>query len=433
VSDGLSVPLNAPPGGITPIGVQPGVTAGILFANTLVVFGNASGPFTGGMFVYQPGTTPGLGNPPIFSVTSGTQDPFGNPVVPTLEIGPGGQLNAGNTIINTAGTFTYSAFPPAANSLIAWTAPAAGTDAVGNAYLQGTFVAVEGASNWTATGIQSTGGLGASSQFITYYTTGLTETGWIIGAQFQAVAGVASPTGAPMQYLANGQGLLIGTTLANEQIGLDGSIQFAESTSTPSNKAGFATLFANAAAKMQIVDTSNLVRSAVRSSSAATSLTAGNNTTPTALTQIFSIAPDLAAGDLVEVCTSFNVQMGATTAETFALGFSLNGGAQITLNTIGAAIVAAGNTFSGWVHLCMRIITAGSSGNVRLWLEGGISIAGANILASAGSNAAIASTLSTLQTYNTTVANTLALFGTWGGAGGATQAFSTVGSTLKIH
>lgn len=430
MSDGLSVPLNAPPGGYTPTGIQPGVSNAIVFANTVVVFGNTTGPFAGGMFVYQPGTVPGPGNPPIFSVTSGTQDPFGNPVVPTVEIGAGGQLNAGNTIVNTKGIFTYSTFPPAANTLIASTAPAAGTDAVGNAYLQGTFVYSQGASQWTATGIQTSGGLAGSSQFITYYTPGLIETGWIVGAQFAAAGGVASPSGAPLQYLANGQGFLIGNGIKPEQVTLEGSLQLSESAATPSNTTGFAVLFANAAGKMQIVDTSNLVRSVVRSAGAATGLSAGNNTTPTALSQIFSIAPDLAAGDLVEIETSFNAIMGATTAETFALGFSINGGGPTTLATLGAAIVALGAGYSGWVTLCMRIISTGSSGTARLWVKGGISTAATILPTNAP---AIASPLSALQTINTTVANTLALFGTWGGAGGATQTFSTVGSSLKIH
>jgi hypothetical protein len=425
VSDGLIVPVNAPPGAPTPIGVQPGVTSAILFANTVVVFGTG-----GGLFVYAPGTTPGPGNPPIFSVTAGTTDPFGNPVVPTVEIGPGGQLNAGNTIINPQGIFTYSTFPPAANTLIASTAPAAGTDAKGNAYLAGTFVYAQGASNWTATGVQSSGGLGASSQIITYYTLGLTETGWIIGAQFQAVAGVASPTGAPMQYLANGQGLLIGTPLIPEQIGLAGSVQFAESTATPSNKSGFATLFVNSQGALSVIDTSNLVRQVVRTAGSATALSAGNNTTPTALSQVFSIAPDLASGSTVEIHVPFIGSMGAV-AELFSLGYSLNGGAQQTIQTLGTTIAPVSTAFGGNVHLFMKISVVGSSGTCRLWLEGAGIQSGANVNLTDTFN--ITGNVVTGVAINTTILNTLALFGTWGGAGGAAQVFTGEGSTLKIY
>lgn len=46
------------------------------------------------------------------------------------------QLQAGDTVINTAGIFTYSA-SPAAGNLILSSAPAAGTDPYGNQYLEG--------------------------------------------------------------------------------------------------------------------------------------------------------------------------------------------------------------------------------------------------------------------------------------------------------
>jgi hypothetical protein len=427
VSDGLVVPVNAPPGQSTPIGVQPGVSSAITFANTLVVFGSASGPFTGGVFVYQPGTTPGPGNPPIFSVTAGTVDPFGNPVIPTVEIAAGGQLNAGNTIVNTAGIFTYSAFPPAANTLIASTAPAAGTDAVGNAYLEGTFVYAKGISNWTATGVQSTAN---TSQFVTYYTTGLAETGWILGAQFQAVAGVAVPSGAPMQYLANGQGLLIGTGPIPEQIELSGSIEFASQTGTPSNTAGNCALFANANAALAVEDTANLVRSVVRSVGSATALSAGNNTTSTALSQVFSIAPDLASGSMVEIHVPFIGSMGAA-AEVFGLGYSLNGGAAVNIATLGTTIAPVNTAFGGNVHLFMKIAAVGAGGTCRLWLEGSGIQSGVNINLTDTFN--ITGNVLTGVAINTTVTNTLALFGNWGGAGGAAQVFTGEGSTLKIY
>jgi hypothetical protein len=35
-----------------------------------------------GVFIYQPGTTPALGNPPIVSETGASFDPYGNPVLP---------------------------------------------------------------------------------------------------------------------------------------------------------------------------------------------------------------------------------------------------------------------------------------------------------------------------------------------------------------
>jgi hypothetical protein len=46
-----------------------------------------------GVFVYS--GSPGLGNPPVFSATSGTTDPYDNTVIPTLQIQGGGALTVG--------------------------------------------------------------------------------------------------------------------------------------------------------------------------------------------------------------------------------------------------------------------------------------------------------------------------------------------------
>lgn len=47
-----------------------------------------------GVFIYT--GSPGPGNPPIFSATSGTTDPYGNTVIPTLQIQGGGALTVGS-------------------------------------------------------------------------------------------------------------------------------------------------------------------------------------------------------------------------------------------------------------------------------------------------------------------------------------------------
>jgi hypothetical protein len=54
----------------------PGAAAGVVRARQVIV----SGAGAVGVFVYN--GVPGAGNPPIASLTSGTVDPFGNPVVP---------------------------------------------------------------------------------------------------------------------------------------------------------------------------------------------------------------------------------------------------------------------------------------------------------------------------------------------------------------
>lgn len=113
--------------------IAPG-SSNIVRATQVVVFGTGAGT---GLFVYS--GTPALGNPPIFWATSATKDPFGNTIPSTAGVAGTGLFEAGNTIINASGTFTYSG-TPAAGNLVESQAPANGTDSFGNAYLAGTTV-----------------------------------------------------------------------------------------------------------------------------------------------------------------------------------------------------------------------------------------------------------------------------------------------------
>jgi hypothetical protein len=146
-----------------PTGVQPG-SLNVVRARLVIV----SGAGVSGVFVYN--GTPGLGNPPIVSITAGTEDPYGNTVVPGLDVTQGsitGTTISGNTItggtisgttitggtvsgttvtgstfdgtdfiINSSGSFFYSG-TPANGNLIASIASAGGTDGFGNTYLAG--------------------------------------------------------------------------------------------------------------------------------------------------------------------------------------------------------------------------------------------------------------------------------------------------------
>lgn len=62
----------------TPTGVQAGVSAGVDFARTVVVFGPTGAPV--GVFIYQAGTTPGAGNGPVLSGTLAADDLYKNAV-----------------------------------------------------------------------------------------------------------------------------------------------------------------------------------------------------------------------------------------------------------------------------------------------------------------------------------------------------------------
>ena len=129
--------------------VQPGSSSGVVTARLVIV----SGAGVSGVFVYS--GTPGLGNPPIVSITNASVDPFGNTVVPGLDVTQGsitgttitGGTISGTTIsgatfdgtdfiINTAGAFFYFG-TPANNNLAVSIAGAAGTDAFGNPYISG--------------------------------------------------------------------------------------------------------------------------------------------------------------------------------------------------------------------------------------------------------------------------------------------------------
>lgn len=103
--DGLVRPLNAPSGQQTVPGVQPGVSGAVLFAQYLIIFGTAGTPEAGGMFIYQ--GSPGPGNPPIFSMTSATEDPFGNPIAAGIWAGPYGGTQAGLEYNGTEGQLLF--------------------------------------------------------------------------------------------------------------------------------------------------------------------------------------------------------------------------------------------------------------------------------------------------------------------------------------
>lgn len=87
VGDGLVRPVNAPAGQSTPVGVQPGVTGGVVLANKVIVSGGAGS----GIFAYSP--APGLNNL-VYSETQSSADPFGNQTV------PGTTVYQGNIALN---------------------------------------------------------------------------------------------------------------------------------------------------------------------------------------------------------------------------------------------------------------------------------------------------------------------------------------------
>jgi hypothetical protein len=110
--DGLVRPLNAPSGNQVLPGVQPGVSGGVVLAQYVIIFGQAgSDGAAPGMFVYS--GSPGPGNPPIFSVSNATQDPYGSAIAPGIWSGQFGGTQAGLQVIGNIGQL---AFPVAGSS-----------------------------------------------------------------------------------------------------------------------------------------------------------------------------------------------------------------------------------------------------------------------------------------------------------------------------
>lgn len=311
-----------------------------------------------------------------------------------------------NTLIvfgTAGGIFVYNGTPALGNPPIFW-ATSASTDPFGNP--------IPSTVGLTGMGTFEAGNTIINSSGIFVYSS--TPALGNLLASFAGAAGTDSFGNVFQQGLdVNGAIILTATAAPN----------------TPG--AGSVGLFANASGALQIVDSGSFVKDIVRGSNSTTGGVAGNNTTVTQLSAVFEIAPDLGGGGLVEISTSFNAIFGATANETFALMYSLNGAAAVTVATIGAALGNLGVVFDGNIKLCMRLVTSGSSGTVRIWIEGGILLAAQNITTT--STASIASNVLTGIAYNGTVTNTLALFGQWGGAGGAAQTFTTFGSTLRIY
>lgn len=74
MSDGLSAPLNAPPGLATPIGIVAGAESGVFIGHLIIIF-SAAGALSG-IFVYNP--TPGPGNLIVSIAAAAGTDPYGN-------------------------------------------------------------------------------------------------------------------------------------------------------------------------------------------------------------------------------------------------------------------------------------------------------------------------------------------------------------------
>jgi hypothetical protein len=178
--------------GTSVAGVGPAPSTAVIVGRVVIVFGPAGA--VGGLFIYQPGTTPALGNPPIASITSATSDPFGN-VIPagftlrdfTIQTETSGQVRFkvdqfGNILVfNPAGALIYLLAPSGdgyflyedtgsatQGGLSISNVVTAGTDQFGNPYVAGlaSYVTIAGTLN----AVQMNNGV---FNFLTYDSVGL--------------------------------------------------------------------------------------------------------------------------------------------------------------------------------------------------------------------------------------------------------------------
>lgn len=117
----------------------PGLAAGSsnVFRGRLVIVTGPSGAIVG-VFVYAAGTTPALGNAPIFWATSSAADPYGNAIPSTAGVAGTGTFQAGTTLITPQGVLTYSSIPPTLGGIVSSLGVTAQfTDSAGNIVLPG--------------------------------------------------------------------------------------------------------------------------------------------------------------------------------------------------------------------------------------------------------------------------------------------------------
>lgn len=153
----------------------------------------------------------------------------------------------------------------------------------------------------------------------------------------------------------------------------------------------------------------------------------GNVATAADITKTWSIPADGNVGTIYEIETFVSFTMGATATETLTIGVDISG----TLT----ALATLGQTFnssllSGVYDLPIRlrvVVDAIALNTPHVTLQGEIAQTSANRLAT---NSANMSGHSNATTFNKAIANTLAVWAQWGGAGGTGQNVQTLYSEL---
>lgn len=201
--DDLVRPLNAPPGGALFPGIQPGST-GVIAANQVIIFGPTGVPT--GLFLYQPGTTPGLGNPPVEWISNSTTDPFGNPLVTSGIVTFNATFNAVAYLSGGFANFNAGGFAPGTigapgDTLTITSIQTTAGDTTASVVIRSALQAGNSAGGVTLPGtVIATAGTAASPSHI------ITDT-WHPFTLINGWAAAASPNAAPQYRLTIGNEL----------------------------------------------------------------------------------------------------------------------------------------------------------------------------------------------------------------------------------
>lgn len=432
--------------------MTPGVTPGspnVIKARRVIIAGPGDG-----VFVYQAGTTPALGNPPIVWITGGGSliDPYGNVLPSTAGVAAAGTFQAGDSILSTLGLLTYSGTPSVANPPIGSVAPAAGTDQFGfvfdkgiNAYTPfGATVYAVGLNQTVAPTLGNVPGLAvtdlfagpfspagffaASSGSAAEATAGMTSgqrTGADVAALIYVLSQLVSAVTGGTALIAAGQTTIghDGTVLVDDNRGALYMNALLAASPGPAGT-GFG-LWPNINGTPNFVLPSGQAGPAELAVTSNQSHTNANAAGQTQTSTIFTIdAADAQTGTFYILALPWSATMQG---QTLQLGLSIDGGAYTVSDTISGAIVGAGVGLNGWVFLVIQVDANGvGPNNAQAFLWGVMS---QNAAAKTFTNSGSIAGKNTSFTFDTTATHTMQLATTWGAAA-AGQTVTGYGATF---
>lgn len=380
----------APPGYVPP--GLPDVAAGStnIFRGRLVIVFGPSGAVTG-VFVYAAGTTPALGNPPIFWATSSSVDPFGNVLPSTVGVAGTGTFRAGNTIVTPAGLFTYQSAttPGLGNPPIFW-ATTGTADPFGNALPSTVGVAGTGTFESGNTIIVPTG----------IYVYSSTPGAGNLSVSIASAAGTdpfgtSVPAGAYMQQL----------TLPNG--------------AAPPAFTGASVLYSGSLGRLRYLSPAGADMIIDRSVVNIGNFTMNTQTLPQVMSGALNyLANEAVTGSEYEIeidgtFTSPNTASATFTFDLFIDAGTFGIGSAVTVGTV---VVSTAVTYAYTVKFRMYVVSPGIAANISITCVGSVTRKGVN----AGNTSTFTTLNNTVVsgTFDSTSNHTLAIYCNWGSTTG---------------